>query len=59
MKDTLTIKFSGMDQNKDGFHSLRKLISFNPDEMSSEMMYQRYIGFSNVKRVGEKRKCPK
>lgn len=40
MKWKLTIKFSGMDQDKDGFHSPRELILFNPEEMSFKMIYQ-------------------
>lgn len=59
MKDKLTITFSGMDQDKNGFHSPREVILFNPDEMSSKMMYQGRVGFNEMKRVGEKRKCSK
>lgn len=40
VKDKLTIKFSGMDQDKDGFHSPRELILFNTEEMNFKMMYQ-------------------
>lgn len=56
-KTNWQLKFSGMDQGKDAFSNAKVVYLIQWDEMRSKLLYQGW--FNQLKRLGEKRKCPK